>query len=313
MPWVGTTLSTVFISQDGAWEINRNGYADRMSRYVISPTGRLTRFADTSGSYLDKDVSGVEHGGSKMMKSRNYVDVKLRPMSPYIAWRKALRATEDYPDAISADGNTSFTESADRFIAGYNDYVLVCTFGVPPYELHEVLQGHHYFPVFDSWAYIDPYLWITTDRVSHLSRIYVSDREGEMRVAEDVSVPIDLGVPIERDCTVGIDPLNHQLFIVLATGDRFWFDPDTLGRLDRDMLPGCWAPEYASLGNMRPGYNFDLGWPLTQRGYERLMRVLMLVFLLSLLYLAVQWRQAWRYIAGATTVDSSLNDRSSNT
>jgi hypothetical protein len=96
---------------------------------------------------------------------------------------------------------------------------------------------------------------------------------------------------------------------VLATGDRFWFDPETLELRDRDKLPGMWQREHAQLalpGAQRgdfPQYVLS-GAPLSRPAWERLMAALVLAFLGSLLWLLVEWRTAWRYTSEQTTAAS---------
>jgi len=304
MPWYGWGLRGVFIKPDGNWVIHRTGYADRMSKYELTADGKLQRFEDTGGIFTEKDVSGTYHGGSKIMDSRNYVQVLFH--RPYIDWLRSLREPE-------TDDDEFYIEKADEYIGANEGYITVRTFGVIADEKHRVLAGHHFFPVFDSWGYVDPHLWLTSDRVRYLHRLYASDRDGEVRVTAEQTVALKLKEEAQRGCTVGFDPFRDQVFLVTASGQRYWFNPQSLASAGQDQLPGCWLPEHAEIGNLRPGYNFDLGVPLTHAGYERLMRVLMIVFLLSLVWRAIQWRMAWKYTLAATTAGSSSDAKSSNT
>lgn len=324
MPWFGFGLAGVFVEADGRWVIHREGYADRMRKYEISPTGTLAKFAE-SGVFDPKlDTSGGK-GRGVLMPGGSVLNVK--PSRQFYSWLKQVRSGEGRrsgtgdveistpdPGPVVPQPTRSLPSYAqpDAGLAAQTPYVLVRVYKDSQPQEYSVLIGNHYYPVFDSVCYAAPYLWITTDRLNFLHRIYLDDSTGATVIREEKTVPLNLNQQIEHDTSLGVDRHVGMLFLLLSSGERYWFDIDKAELVRQDKLDGVWQAEYGCFGDTRPDYSFDRGYPLTKGQYQLLMRCLVVVFLGSLLYLAVQWRQAWKYIAGATTAASSSNGKSSN-
>lgn len=167
-----------------------------------------------------------------------------------------------------------------------------------------LLIGHHYFPVFDSWALVEPYLWLSTDRLKYLHKVHVTQAGDDAVLIPEKSVPLDLGVQVDRSTVMGVDPERKLLFILLATGDRFWFDPQTLDPAGHDKLPGDWRYEYGEIMD-GPRYSLYRGLPLSEGGYQRIMGGLMLVLLAALIGLTLLGRHIWKSTSATTTAASS--------
>ncbi len=324
MPWFGFGLAGVFVEQDGRWVIHREGYADRMRKYQISPAGLLSRFEESGVYDQNLDTSGSKGRGTQL-PGGGVLNVK--PSRHYYDWLQQVRnGNGEDPAAASSSGNRGAgqagaqrTEPLPGYaksvaeVAAAEPYVILRVYKDDRPQLYRVLSGYHYYPVFDSACYVAPWLWLTTDRLKFIHRIYVDDSAGPSVIRVESTLPFDAGQAVDRDTSMGFDQRRNQLFILLSDGRRFWLDPQTLKLERQDQLPGVWQAEYACLGDARADYNFERGYPLTKGQYQLLMRSLVVVFLGSLLYLAVRWRYAWKFIAAATTEASSLSSKSSST
>ena len=176
-----------------------------------------------------------------------------------------------------------------------------------------ILPGSEYYPSMDSWAYVYPNLWLTTNNQQWLHRVPVTVEEDEVVIGEAVSVELDTTGRLPMDCVVGWDRGRDALFILRADGFRRWYDPVTLARTGSDELPGVWQQEYATLNAGPVQFVYDSGYPLTRDGYRRLMRVLMVIFLGSLLAIAILGSVIWRSTSAATTAATGSSDSSATT
>lgn len=324
MPWYGFGLAGVFVEQDGKWVIHREGYADRKRKYEISADGALTTF-DESGVYdQTRDTSGSKGRGT-VLPGGGVLNVK--PSRHFYGWLREMRAggSEVKADALLAQPPATaapgpgfsgplprYGVSGAELAAGNPCVILRVYIDDKPYE-HKVLAGYHFFPVYDAVCYDAPWLWLTTDKLRFMHKLYVDDTSGAAVIRAELTRPFDPQLKVDHDTSLGVDRRAGLLFLLTSSGDRFWLDPETTALKRRDKLPGVWRAEYACLGDPRPDYNFERGYPVSKQQYELLMRSLVIIFLGSLLYLAVQWRQAWKFIAAATTGASRSNSRSSTT
>ncbi|GEM_PF-1859442 len=331
-------IHDIFVEADGKWTIQREGYLDRMRTYVISPKGKLRREQEKLSKFEGVDYSGVSHGSYKVMEGGSLLDVKASKR--FYDDLKALRPADAEPR--TAEGSQVAHEigrpargegDAPRFTPpGYIDdepgldavaarseeqlAVKVETYYQHKQDNHlitEILPGHFYYPSLDSYAYADPYLWLTSSGQSYLHVLHVTDRDGPPEFTALAQVELSTRARLQRDCTVGFDPAREQLFIVLNNGNRLWYDPLELTQLGEDQLPGVWQPEYATLSLASRQYVHEQGWPLSEAAWRRLMGVLMVVFLASLLILANEGRRSWKFTAAATTADSSSSAEPSST
>jgi len=341
MPWSERGLDFIYIDAEGNWILNRVGYADRMSDYEITPNGVLTRHADKNYEGNTTDISGIPHGGTPVLSWG--AKVKVRPSYTYFKWTDRLKreanvtygepAAPPVPEGAAPAKREEPVQpslSLARHLPWYvqiADRMMEAPGSAVPIEVYlnraetlegrshivPVLEGHHYFPVFDSWALVEPDLWLTTDRLRYLHRLRVTQAGEDAKVALELSVPLKLEMQAERSCVLGKDPKRQLLFILLATGDRFWFDPQTLAPAGRDKLPGDWRLEYGEVGYSGPNYKLEQGWPLSEDGYQRVQGALMVVLLASLLGLTLLGRRAWKSTSATTTADTSSNGSSSAT
>jgi hypothetical protein len=336
LPWFGLGLNSVYILEDGKWIIIRSAYLDRQRRYELEPDGRLRTDRDpgvfTGG--LAADVSGGFSPGARMTKlGRSAISIK--PGQPYRAWMFSLRSDGDYAylnplpaddpltpltvtartvPLLSADradpkpGTTDPPRIKDEALRSPASGIAVHLNQRTRIEQFVILPGHWFFDISDDVAYIDPYLYFTTDRQRMLHRLRFDEPPGgHAQLTIDRSVPLDIPVDTENSCRIGMDPIRNELFLLRSDGTRYWFDPASLKRTGEDQLPGVWEAEYAQLSLMPGGFNpyAYYGTPLSRRNYERLMQGAMLVFLASLLGLSMLWRPRWNSTSAAATADSS--------
>jgi hypothetical protein len=341
MPWFGSGLNSVFVLADGTWVITRSAYLDRRQRYEISPDGALRTFSDRSAFKIGvaEDASGGFSAGARTTQAGSSIGVK--PSAEYYAWQSNLEshggfaflnplpANEPAPpySVTAAEVQLKLHAGEEPRTTGdeevyYHDQTL------PPAETgvsirlnqrdrlvqFDLLPRHWFYEVADDIAFIDPHLYITTDRQRMLHKLRIDDdRAGLPMLHVECSVATGAPVSFSPRCQVGLDPRQHKLFLLRPDGSRFWFDPDTLAPLGGDQLPGVWEPEYAQF-SLRPGpFSPYFGEPLSQRGYERLMQAAMLVFLASLLGLSLLWRPQWKSTSAVTTADSSSSEDSDDT
>jgi hypothetical protein len=172
----------------------------------------------------------------------------------------------------------------------------------------EILRDHWFFHVYDAACFVDPYLYLTTDRQRVLHRCLIDQSEQLPRVERIHSVVLaPWPRQPDRRCRLVHDPLRG-LCILQPDGTRHWFDSETLQQLGSDKLPGNWEPEYASF-DLRPGYhNAFLGHALTKAQYERCMRGILLTFLACLLGLVSIWRPPKSSIGQQTSLPENAYD-----
>jgi hypothetical protein len=327
-PWAGCGLREVFIDAQGNWVINRFGYADRCCRYEFSDLVSLSSYPDMDLVAGKTDVSGIPHGGTPVLSW--HAKVKIKGSPSFHDWNKSLKDGRTQASAASQHDAVAeqspvlsripwYVRSADEAMQAEGSYVPLAVYparatsGSESGSLLPILSGHHYYPVFDSWALVEPDLWLTTDRLRFLHRIRLTPDGDGVATSEPTSVEMQLNSAVDRSCVLGVDPPTKRLFILLANGQRHWFDPQTLAPLGSEQLPGCWEAEYAELAAGSTQYSFDLGWALTKLGYQRIKAALMVVFLASLLGLAALGRQAWKSTAAATTAAPGSSGTSSAT
>lgn len=308
MPWFGFGLMGVFVEADGKWVIHRTGYADRMKRYEILPDGSLRRARETGVYDYNRDVSGGKGRGA-MMPGGSVLNVK--PSRDYFSWLQHVRAGGRKAVTFAEPSQAPLPSfGAPRSRASRQPYVVLRVFKSDKVQLWGVLAGYHYYPVYDSVGYVAPYLWITTDRLRYLHLIYLTDEHGPVEVREERTLALNLGEQVTHDTSLGLDRHRGLVYLLLPSGKRLWFKPATLEPAGRDQLPGVWAPEFASIGNYGQAYSVDKGLPLTEGQYLLLMRGMVVALLASLLYLALHWRYAWKYIVEATIEDISSSSKS---
>lgn len=321
LPWFGFGLHGGFIEPDGSWIINREGYADRQKRYVIHSDGKLEKQRG-GGIFQGEDVSGSYRGAGVLMAERSAL--RLRAGSGYFKWQERIRRQALEQQSPSGAGNGSGKVTGQGVPSFYTPEAL------PPEDLgpmnvtvkvtqadkqfsFPILKHNSYFGVYDSACFIDPDLWLTTGHLRQLHRVLATDRGGRVVVQELASVELEIDDVPDYDSLLLYDPRSAQLSLLLSDGRLYRFDPATLELLAQDRLPGYWRREYASFGSSLGRYGLRTGFGLSEAGYLRLMRGLMLVFLASLLWLAWLWRAPWKHTLAATTADSSSNNKSAHT
>jgi hypothetical protein len=318
-PWADYGLTGVYITDKGTWTIARRQYADRQTRYVFEPEGAFTT-SSGSTTYQGQDVSG----GNTPHYTPAGNTVTVNPAPPYYAWMRSLRSTggdarylndlpAQPPDTAPVDSSLFAPRSSvgqgaskDTTYLGEPSFIQV-KIGNPASALRvaHVLPGHWFYDIYDDMSSVDGTLWLTSDNQRMLHRLQVIETDPEHpQIAVQASVPLPFE-PTWHNCRIGVDPLREQLYILLADGRRYWFDPLNLELIESEQLPGVWEMEYASWST-RPGpYSPYLGSPLTKLQHDRILRSAMLVFLASLLGLALLWRPQWKSTSAATTADSS--------
>jgi hypothetical protein len=343
-------LRQIWIEADGRWTLWREGYLDRMQMYFIDPAGRLTTQRDKILSYEGVDVSGVAHGSPKIMASGH--GIKIRGSPSYFEWIRRLRPadapgsiseiswemqrnqheTGGGPDQLKAGAESDAAASAGKVLPGVpspeyyeprkDDWAAPAEGGLREEDgiivqvsdhLLQVLPGHVYYPSRDSYAYLDPQLWIVSDQQHWLHRIETSVVDGAVVLTPRESRELAISGRTNRDCVLGRNPITGELFIALADGSLLYYDAQTLEPLHEEQLPGEWRQEYAALSLAALPHSPDLGWPLSRAAYQRLMALLMVVFIGSLLVLVTAGRKAWKYTSAATTADTSSSSSSSST
>lgn len=318
LPWFGFGLQGGFIEPDGTWIINREGYADRQKRYVIHPDGELEKQRG-SGIFEGEDVSGSYRGVGVLMAERSAL--RLRAGAGYYRWQEQLRRQaleQQEPGRRGGDAGRATGQGVPAFFtpeglppAEFGPMNVIVKITQAQKELDfPILNDRSYFGVYDSACFIDPDLWLTSGHLRQIHRVLASDAGGRIRVRELASVELNIENVPDYDSLLLHDPRRGQLALLLSDGRRFWFDPATLELAGQDRLPGYWKREYASYGSRLGRYGLRTGFGLSEAGYQRLLRALMLVFLASLLWLAWLWRGPWKYTLAATTGDSGSSNRS---
>lgn len=344
MPTFGFGLAGVNIKPDGTWVIRREAYADRMGRYEISPDGLLTKQRQT-GLSEEPNVIGTLGRMPVKMEGRAYLQV--RPSQAYFDGQQELRRKFEKKSGRSIGGK----EPLDRLehsqlgeppppaklvgqAAKTPLYVLLnisqvnssvpenrlpeTVSSVGDYEYH-VLDGHQFYRSIDSAAYRAPDLWLTTDRGKLLHRLKVSETEGGILVGVLKTVETGFTPLPENSIRLGREPSSGRLFIVRPSGERDWYDPESLALLAEEKLPGDWEREFGAItlapetGRDYLNYSTYGGWALTEAAYKRIQRGLLLVMLGGLLVLVCLWRTPWRFISAATTAASSSKNEPSST
>lgn len=330
MPWRGHGLSEVYISSEGTWTITRRGYADREARYTITADGSLSTVYDRSLPYQGEDVSGAFNDAWQGVAEGTSLRVTSRRGTGYRDWLGAMRKErlENYlnplpgeaaetaepaaepenttdgssPDSAAGQMDTAALNTRELLDRAYSAVTVVFNMRDELVDI-EVLDDHWFFLVYDAACFADPYIYLTTDRQRMLHKLRVDQGSELPRIELLSSSKLDLGPEIpSRRCRVVRDP-QRGICILQSNGMRYWFDPDTLEAAGSDKLPGVWEPEYAAF-DLRPGrHSHFLGEPLTKAQYNRVMRAIMLVFLVSLLGLAMLWRPQWKSTSALTTAD----------
>jgi len=345
-------LRELWIDEAGNWTIKREGFADRRELYKLTDGDQLWREDEAPLIYEPMDHSGIAHGSPKNMVEGFMLDVKASPAywdmvrgvrrdrdqprsqvletdtsqtlpkpafpgdpEPYYP---LPTVTEDEQGIYGLPFiNTPATmagAAAEATVEESRSYVPLQIYHIQNEGRQErILPGCEYYPSMDSWAYVYPDLWLTTNNQQWLHHVRVAVTEGSVTLTEPVSTQLDLEGRLPTDCAVGYDPVRDSVFILRADGLRRWFDPGSLEPTGSDTLPGVWKQEYATIAAGNTDYVYDRGLALTKPAYKRLMRVLMVLFLASLLVLATVGRKAWKSTSAATTADTSSSEPSSTT
>ena len=300
-PWFPYGLRTAYLSADDELVLKRKGYLDRIGTYSFSGNGRLRRLKDDDVVRLEQDdVAGIFRGNRKRTRSNMAIDVNTS--SQYFQWIAAVKDNAGDPhrlaEVLAGDGSEFVSGPLSR----PEPYVEVNLY--PDDRLvFELLEGHQYYPIFDSVAFREPHLWLTTDRATWLHQIWIRE-EPEIAVSVLNSAPIAGGSPQAHNTILGFEPQRNELFLLDSRGERRWFDPDSLELLQVEQLPGEWRFEYGALATHGEDFSFHYGLPLSEAGYARTMRVLMVVFLAGLLWLMLIWSRRWMSILERTTADT---------
>jgi hypothetical protein len=335
LPWQGYGIRKLTVGPDGAWHILRAGYVDRQRRLEVSPGGALTAFHDDNLASREVDASGGFDVVERTTDLGSVISVK--PSRAYYKWLKDLRRGGDkqllnpLPDPASDAGARPGTRAVlqewmpEVEHPGQPTHV---DLPAPPdtgvavwlnphnkLAFFSLLPGHWYFSdVADCAAFKDDKLWLTMDRQRNLYRLRIDEPGGAPpEITLEAGVPLDLPGLATHAGRLGLDPRRGQLFLVRPDGQRYWFDPQTLMPTGSDALPGDWVPEYAEFDLRAGGYNAYMGTPLSRAQYDALMQGTMVVFLASLLGLAMLWRPQWKSTLAPTTADSGSSASSENT
>jgi len=312
LPSFGFGLGDIYTEPDGTLTIQREHYADRMGRYEYSVDGTLHKFKGALRVAENEKMSNA-HADLADLQMVNGHTLKVRPSRSYYLERAKYRSDrakvpqhDEHPpqtmEEIAIEQTALQTKLPDP-------YVILLVYGLYDTHAYFVLRGHMFYEVLDDSLFHDPDVWVTTDRVHYLSHLHASDTGDKVVVKELKTAPVDLGVKVEYDTALRMDRNKHELYLILATGDRFWFDPVTLKQLRHDKLAGSWEREYASVfaaaSKEYPYYAEGTGLALTERGYQRLMRGLAVTFIASLIWLGLELIRAWRSTSGRTTAATS--------
>jgi hypothetical protein len=272
-----------------------------MCRYTLSPSGELSRQREM-GTYSGDDQSGSGARGSKL-PGGSILNVKPSPQ--FYEWLRNYRfrgVQADTSGPVLSYPLPSYSE--DNFRINAQPFTIVRIYRNDiPYEF-PVLVGYHHYAVYDCACFVSPYLFLTTNQLEYIHRLYIDDTKGIV-VQEQLSRPLGVSNRTGHDAVMAREPKSGLMALLVTSGDRIWIDPRSLKIVRRDKLPGNWEPEYAAIFNGHGAYSFELGYPLTERGYKLLMRSTVIIFLAGLLWLASLWSKAWKFTAAATTGDTS--------
>jgi len=317
VPDFGVGIANLNVSPDGHWLIQRQHYADRMNRYEVDPDGTLHKYRGAlrdTGKLEMQGLNPYETAEDIIMPGGH--TIKVRPSRQYYEdrrdWRaghleKQRKAPQQPIEPPSVDRQAIMAEQA---ATGFKEpYVVVMTY-LSDVEARFILAGHTYYEVLDDAYFHHPNLWITTDQLGWLHRCLATDVGGKVRIEVQKSIKLDLPVHPQFDSKLGIDHSKGLLYLLLPTGDRYWFDPQSLERKGHDKLPGEWEREYAIVGFVPatkdyPGYPEGSGWGLTEHGYNNVMLGLRLTFIASLVWLALELLLTWKSTSARTTAATS--------
>jgi hypothetical protein len=345
MPEFGFGLATIQITEDGTWVLRRQAYVDRMGRYDLRADGTLTKSKER-GLANEPNRTGAMTEKFVRMEGRSYLDVS--PSRAYRSARQELRTRVDklagHDRELLADEDDPYGPAGIRslpepLIVGppavsekYVELNLLTVGGEEAAEelpdavvgqaqlQYQILDGHEYYAVTDSAAYIPPNLWLTTDQGRYLHRVRASEASGSIVIEPEQSRALEgLLLAQTQGINLGRDPGSGLLYLVLANGMRYWFDAQSLEPKGLEQLPGSWEREYGALTwdivqrLEYPNYNMESGLPLSEAGFKRLTRVMLIIMLAGLVLLARLWRTPWKYISAATTAATTSNSKPSTT
>jgi hypothetical protein len=320
LPWFGFGMQGVFIEPSGDLIIHREGYADRMKKYIYKANGALQKHRGSS-VYQGEDVSGSYRGVGVLMSKSSAL--RLRSGPGYHKWQEALRndvlkkakgktapSDDALPDDPAVPASPRFFPDQEPDGKDYGPMNVTVKI-TNSQGLHDfpILTSYNYFSVFDSACVADPDLWLTSGHLKHLHHVYASDAGARVDVHELLTKDLAIPDPPDFDSALLLDPLSGRLELLLSDGRRYWFDPQSLDPLGEDKLEGYWEREYASAGNVLGRFGLRTGFGFSKSGHDRVMRALMIVFLASLLGLAWMWRTPWKYTSATTTADTSSNSK----
>jgi hypothetical protein len=327
MPWEGFGIAEVYITPAGNWLISRREYVDRVPRYQINPNSTYVPLRESITPYRDADVSGSFSSNRQVTPAGSTLRITSRRGTGYRLWMQLMRDDPRLADYLNPlPGGQPAEAAAEVPFVGplrlkQRELLDAMPSGITViFNQHEqivpvtVLPGHWLYEVYDSACYVDPYVYVTTDRQRVLHKLRLTDHGDTTAVSVERSVELAAhgAAPASSRCRLVHDP-RRGICILRTDGSVEVYDPQTLEHSASEQLPGVWEIEYAAY-DLRPGtYNPQLGTPLTRRQYERAMQGLMLGFLASLLGLALLWRPQWKSTSAATTADSSSSGGSAST
>ena len=315
VPAFGMGIADMFIDADGTWIIKREHYADRMHRYELHSDGRLEKFRGALRPDRNPEMEGGTARKENLMMAEGHIP-KVKPSRKYYQdnFKKRKEKTKNarsYAEPVGAGTREQKAIVTEMKRKNFREpYVIVMLYSMDEVDARFILQDHTYYEVLDSVHFRHPDLWLTTDSLKYLHRVKATDVGGTVVIEPLKSVKLDPSMKADFDTKMSLDPTRKLLYILLPNGECYWYEPDTLKFVEKQQLPGCWEREFAQVGftpirKEYPSYPEGSGMALTERGYQRLMRLLAVVFIAGLIWLGLELMKAWRSTSGQTTAATS--------
>lgn len=303
MPWYGFGVKQVAIDEEGNWHVARDGYADRASYYIIRPGKQPEKF-----DVVPPQLYKLDRSGSISVQSVEFAagELAVKSSGQYWAWRSRLKNLAH----TRRERDTAYESTGARDFVGPSlpqEPNVVLNYSNPGQHIFRVLEGYQHYPVFDGAAALAPNVWLTTDRGRNIHRLVFHGLENNVPFQAVVTKPTILKANLAHSALLGVLADQDLLFMVLPSGRTDYYNAHSLEFIRSEQLPGDWRREYGELMHPSGTYSFYQGLPLAQSGYNRIMRTLMLLFLLSLITLALSWSTAWNSISDRTTGDTTPN------
>jgi hypothetical protein len=303
MPWYGFGVKQVAVDSKGTWHIARDGYADRATYYTIAPGAQPEKSTTVPTQLYKLDTSG-----NLSQQSVDFADGELavKASRQYWVWRWRLKNMvhnkNERDTAYAADGSEDLVGPFEPMEPN-----VALILSDPGQRTYRVLAGYQHYRVFDGAAAKTPNVWLTTERGRNIHRLVYREFDDRSRFDEVVSKPTKLEAPLEHSTSLGVLEEQGLVFMLLPSGRVDFYDAMSLDFVRSEKLAGDWRREYGELWHSSGDYSFYQGLPLAQQGYDRIMRSLMLLFLLSLITLALTWSTACTSISDQTTGDTTPN------